>query len=744
MIRNLTFVFSPPKNNSSWHSRFFFTKTFRGEANTSLRIGNMDEDLLSNFNVMEPVFARKSAPPPPPAEQGSPDFSTPSSSLLDTSTEASSALSNSGNRNPPIPGSQSQPQRTQQRDHQSRQKDGAEEPMEQDLPQDPPLPQPPHFDETPGKHKTRNRSRSKRAEAKKIGPDVPSLLAELEKDDLPPPPLPTSQPPPPPPLPTSGLNHDRTDNEEDHDQGRNSDKKGAQAKDTIKKGGKSGASKKKTNRAVGEPGQENEDPGRRSAQSTSTSSRSSSSSSTTSSARRTLGAIPKLHDKIPSHNRQWKQGDPVASTSGTQGEAGREPTAGQGGTVIEPSMGSSHQIDRRDHDKTNNRPTYHTKPGGAQDVCYDLSSFRFLPDDDRRISIVRRKMRGDPPEHNDQTIAKTTLHQFPEVFSNEVTGVELDDAPGASSLGDTGDRFMTIIDFASPEPNSAAVFHTITRRDYIVFVIVSRPESARGKISWDFPTLVQCQDFSNEFISKIYEENRDWAKAYVRSGRWGKIGTILLSLESPDHMTEFRRNFSLMNYRGESFDTFPRDALTARPDVSILLRASMKTFKTEIIPKVLFVRNQSLIACSLKVLSTRFHSAQETSHKGESKEFWRTVDLKGNDQLMRCLRFIPESQPFLLGYDSVQIRGGLRPQENNTAIAGNKRQWSEYPVSAVPLLSDPRNIFPSPSGNNISNNNNTSTIPDENSNRGAAKRGRGSRGGRRGSRGNKSRFGRQF
>ena len=146
------------------------------------------------------------------------------------------------------------------------------------------------------------------------------------------------------------------------------------------------------------------------------------------------------------------------------------------------------------------------------------------------------------------------------------------------------------------------------------------------------------------------------------------------------------------------------------------------------IPKVLFARNQDFLAGSLRVLSTKLFAASEVSHKGDSKEHWRSVELKGCDQFMRCLRFLPESHPFSLGFDSVQVRGGLRPLEDNQAsTSGNKRPWSEVTPSPVPLLQDPRHIFPS-------------RQPDENSQRGGAKRGRGSRGGRRGNRGNRGRF----
>ena len=456
------------------------------------------------------------------------------------------------------------------------------------------------------------------------------------------------------------------------------------------------------------------------------------------SSQQTLGAIP----KIRLAGKEKADGGTSSYEAGRQGKDGsldQDATDGSATLTTSSSSSSSSSIlasnsassSSSSHSSAHPKPSaYSKKPAGKDNTdCFDITSFRFTPDYDRKVGILMRKMRGDPPERISSGSDRNVLHQFPAVSSADVTGVPLLEAPGATSLTDGKDRFITLADFASKEPNEPTVFHTVARKDAIVFVIVARPHLARGKLSWDVPTLTQCQDFSNEFISKIYEGGNNWARAYVRSGRWGKVGTILLSSELEDELAEFRRQFAVLSYRDMAFDTYPKDALTARADVSILLRASMKTFKTEMIPTVLFARNKDLVAGMLRVLASTFFSAEELSHKGESKEHWRAVDLKGDDQFMRCLRFIPEGHSFLLGYDSVQIRGGLRPQDHNLSLAGSKRSWADIQPPAVPLLQDPRNIFPTPQSSR--------QIPDENSNRGAGKRGRGARNGRRGGRGNR-------
>ena len=685
----------------------------------------MDQDFLADFNISDtPVFARKSSPPPPPPQEankeGDAGFSTPSSSLLDTSNENSSAAANSFLPTPPPrPGNGDELM-----DH-----DGLQENSKQQH----------QLPDTPVR-KPRNRSRAKRTDTKKkesAPPDVDALLAELEKQTPPIPPTlpPTTLPPPPPPPPPPSPPQSNVETS----QGVRSQGKGNGDADTYpipKNDSKKGKGKKKkgvsdTDRQEAEhrqpPSKGESEPD----QGSSTSSQDSRSS------QRTSGRIPRLpksnqeashiNDNSNNNNNNNNNNNDNINTENHQGDNvtdGTNSVAGIRGEKEKAKPTNPTSIPR----EVRNQSAYHVKPNDHGNFCLDISSYRFIPDDDARIAILLRRMRGDQPGRSDIAIKdKKVMHQFPPISSSDVTGIPLLEAPGASFLHEANDKFITISDFASEEINSPTVYHTVARRDALVFIIVTRPEGAKGKFSWDIPTLPMCQDYSNDFISKIYEGNNlQWASSYMRSGRWGRVGTIILSTRNMEALSEFRRQFALHSYRGSSFDTHPKDALTAKADVAILLRASMKTFRTEKIPTVLFARNQSVIAGTLQVLSTTFHTPDELSHKGESKEHWRTVDLKGDDQFMRCLRFVPENQPFLLGYDAVQIRGGLRPQEENFAIAsGSKRSWADIQPAAVPLLQDPRNIHPSG--------------PNENSARGSGKRGRGGRGARRGGRGPRGR-----
>ena len=646
------------------------------------------------------MYARKSAPPhngpssttstsaPPPSAQSS---SNQNSEM--GSDENSAAVAN---RQPPPPVNAP----------------NGDEPMDQDCPtHHPPPPPPPPPPSDP--KKVRNRNKAKKNQAKST-PDVEKLLASLEAQVG----------------SGSGSPHEEGGKETAsqiplhpsplHNKAEPS------TTATITPGGNpeahtpepqsSSASKKKGGRQP----------------------RSSATPSDKGSAQRTREKTPcPKADAPPSHNRQWKASDHQdTGLSGQQSEDRQPPpTKTTQADRTESSSSSSSSSAAGQPAGMGLKSAYTAKPKPDTQICYDVSSHRFIPDDDKRIAILLRKMLGDEMDTVDLTSDnKTIIHDFPTVYSQDVTGVKREDAPGSSTLYAADDsRFLTISDFASIELPDISVFHTVTRRDNLTFVVVYRPENSRGRKRWEFPPLTLCQDYINDLLSSLFSVVDDGsaiaaASAYSRSGKWGKLQTIVLNTASTDALTLFRRQFALKKYKGFSFDTYPRDVAVAKADISILLKASMKTFQTDIIPKVLFSRNQDVLAGALRVLSSRFFSENEKSHRGESKEHWRSIDLKGDEQVMRCLRFIPESKPLLLGYDPVQIRGGLRPQDPDSAPStGHKRAWSSFPTNDQPLLPT-HCVQPNTLGSGSPN---TSTI------RGGAKRGRIARGGRRGRGGRK-------
>lgn len=339
---------------------------------------------------------------------------------------------------------------------------------------------------------------------------------------------------------------------------------------------------------------------------------------------------------------------------------------------------------------------YHQRPNQRQTHCLDITSFKFLPDDEERVEIVLRAIMGEnqPPSHSK---APATVHlNYPTVSSADETGVPLAEAPGAQPSWDE-DRFLRVPDLVSKFPPEKQIIQSIVRRPSITFLLLSRPQHSKKR--WEIPNFETAADFLNDAICSMYNIDAPFSEAYDRTGRWGRITTILLKSVDPVAIDQFRKQLTCWSYKGMDYDTFPRDIATTKPDLSILLRNNMKSFQLEVLPKILFIRNKEILAGHLCVLSSKSFPEGETSHKGESKENWRWVDMKGDDQVLRCLRFIPESSPFKLGVETVQIRGGLRPQEHDESSVLGKRPWKA--AVTPPVILDPGNgtTHPAPPSN---------------------------------------------
>lgn len=376
-----------------------------------------------------------------------------------------------------------------------------------------------------------------------------------------------------------------------------------------------------------------------------------------------------------------------SSSSSFAGSQGNQPAA----TIVANTSDSSSSFSSAVPDSA--RGTYGTnRPHHSQSsICLDITSHKFVPDDQKRVLIVFRKMLGNPIDMPDLSYTSSSgnviTHDFPEVSSDSITGVPLHKAPGAT-ISTNSKQFLLLNDFATPPAgNTAPKLLSVPRKDFIPLVLVSRHTSAVYGAHWECPGNDLAKDFINDMLCRMFSEDKDCAAVYERTGKWGLLTIVYIASINRAHLDDFRRVLAEEAYKDYYFDSFPKDALTLKTDVSILLRGSMKAWKTECIPKVLFKRNQNDLAGKIRVSSSHLFAQGETSHKGESKADWRRVDLEADDQFLRCLRAFPESKPFSLGVDAVQIRGGLRPPEAGSPkpILG-KRQWVPAPQPLFPPL----------------------------------------------------------
>ena len=80
------------------------------------------------------------------------------------------------------------------------------------------------------------------------------------------------------------------------------------------------------------------------------------------------------------------------------------------------------------------RPGFHAD---GSKICYDVSSYKFIPEDSKRITIVLKKVNGSKNCNNtDPGSQLRTVHNFSTIFSADVTGIPADQAPGPQAHWD--------------------------------------------------------------------------------------------------------------------------------------------------------------------------------------------------------------------------------------------------------------------------------------------------------------------
>lgn len=386
---------------------------------------------------------------------------------------------------------------------------------------------------------------------------------------------------------------------------------------------------------------------------------------------------------VPPSSSHTSTHPPVSAASST----GATPHASHNRTWTNPAVTTSSSAS-----SLSSASAYSRRPNQAakRDICKDITSHKFCPEDEERVEIVLKTILGENMGRECRMAPSTLVHTLPQVHSSEVTGIPADQAPGARTEWDE-EQFLTVPDFTTRFPDQVSV--TIARKPSVAFLILSRQIGTRKR--WGFPNYEAAADFVNDALSTMFHGDIPFADTYDRSGRWGLVSTILLKTSDLGNLHDFRSYLANFSFHGMSFDTFPKEVATMKPDISILLRNNMKSFHHEVLPKVLFIRNKERLAGSLRVLATKMFPDGEKSHRGESKENWRQIELKGDDQVMRCLRFIPESSPFKLGVETVQIRGGLRPQDPEEQQLLGKRTWSSSTSSSNPPIAI---LAPQPGG----------------------------------------------
>ena len=276
----------------------------------------------------------------------------------------------------------------------------------------------------------------------------------------------------------------------------------------------------------------------------------------------------------------------------------------------------------------------------------------------RSLSAVEREIKA---------VAEVVNHRCAggggEFFAENEPGVQMYDldaysTDGEEEMDETTDLDKTVLlevgqlVAAEMRPEQAA---QVRAKKVVPFVVLKFDPNVDKH--WTVPLPDVFHDLVNRVEGEIVEENLKCESAYVWANVWGKVGLLGLSPKNPDLINEYRGVLERQIKGNTRFTIFPKDALDKKGNISVLLRASFRSFKAEWLPKAIMRRTRQLKG-SLRLTHVKTYADSDVSRAGASKKGWRLALLQGCTRFLISLERFGQDHLFPVGSGQILIRGG--------------------------------------------------------------------------------------
>ena len=202
---------------------------------------------------------------------------------------------------------------------------------------------------------------------------------------------------------------------------------------------------------------------------------------------------------------------------------------------------------------------------------------------------------------------------------------------------------------------------SIKTKGVIPFVLLSKAPQA---LKWSVPTLDEFDDFMNLLQCSLIQNHRELLRCIQWSNRRGHYGIFGLATDPLDRVHQLRNIITTKQMDGLIFTSYPHALAAKRYELTSLLKANHKAIDVFSMPTLIFLSNEKLnLQGSLECDKYRTFTAGTRSKQGELKTHWRLALLSADEDFMKSIKHLPQSQLFRLGTGSVQIRGGERAPE---------------------------------------------------------------------------------
>lgn len=210
--------------------------------------------------------------------------------------------------------------------------------------------------------------------------------------------------------------------------------------------------------------------------------------------------------------------------------------------------------------------------------------------------------------------------------------------------------------------------------DVIPFVILKwNPETDK---SWTIPAPDLFEDLMSRLECVSLEQDIVCFRAYRWANLWGKVGLLGLASGDLRDIREYREMIENQMLGRTKFTMFPKEALERRGNLSVLLRANLRSFDLKWLPKAILLRSR--MKGGLRLTHVKYYRDDDKTREGNSKKGWRLALLQGCPQFMESLKKFDQEHRFPIGAGHIIIHGGAdRPRgtvERGRGARGGQRQ----------------------------------------------------------------------
>ena len=277
-----------------------------------------------------------------------------------------------------------------------------------------------------------------------------------------------------------------------------------------------------------------------------------------------------------------------------------------------------------------------------------------VSDNAREIALAVRHARHAVVDIVDGAVVETGLerHDFPAVSRSMVPANRLQDQPATGLDEEVEITIPEVIDTAKNQVNVTFETGPVAK-----FILMAR-DSLTSR--WSVPSRLRFHDVMNQVESRIRRLKLtcgsvlDWCSEW-RGG--GGVGLLGLRVLNPRELHAFRTVVTEINIGGLWYNTYPKDFLAHKTEISIHLRKELRCLDLAYLPHSLFEKN-SLLEGGIRVRYSRHRDERgdDPSILPLLQDGGKVVILEADDEFAASLQKYPHNYSFRLGSFTAKMR----------------------------------------------------------------------------------------